>query len=162
MMRRPEVLEPEVLSPHEPHPDPVVDWIVHYMERVFNVGGYRFGLDGIIGLLPGAGDAIGGLISAIIIYRAAQAGVPRSALLRMSANVAIDTALGAIPFIGDLFDFAFKANSINARIYKEALRGRHRASSDWLFLGGLALLLGLLIAIPILILYWIGSALFTR
>lgn len=161
-MRRPEVLEPEALSPHEPHPDPVVDWVVHYMDRAFNVGGFRFGLDGIIGLVPSAGDAIGGLISAFIIYRAAQAGIPRSALLRMTANVAIDTAVGAIPFVGDLFDFAFKANSINARIYREALYGRHRASSDWLFLGGLALLVVLLIALPFLILFWIGSALLTR
>ena len=76
-------------------------------------GGYRIGLDPIIGLVPGLGDAIGALFSAFIINEARSLGAPRSILLRMIGNVAIETVVGAIPFAGDMFDAAFKANTRN-------------------------------------------------
>jgi hypothetical protein len=176
-MPRDPVIEPEVLPPGdsrrrfgaypppgpgtniprndlESHPDPVVDTLVYYTDRMFSIGGFRFGLDGVVGLVPGLGDAMGGIISTVIIFRAAQAGVPKVALVRMVANVAIDVAVGAIPFVGDLFDFAFKANTINARIYRDALMGQHKASKDWTFLAILAVVLMFLIAIPIAVLAW--------
>jgi hypothetical protein len=153
-LRSSPVLEPEVLPPDDTHPDPVVDLIVHYMDRAFSIGGFRFGYDGIVGLIPGIGDAIGGIASAVILFRAAQAGVPKSALLRMSGNVVIDVALGAIPFLGDIFDFAFKANTINARIYKNALLGRHKQSSDYVFLTIFGLVILAIIALPFLVIAW--------
>jgi predicted ABC-type sugar transport system permease subunit len=67
-------------------------------------------LDGIVGLFPGVGDLVGTLVSALVIASATQAGLPRAAVARMMANVVVDTLLGSIPFLGDLFDFAFKAN----------------------------------------------------
>jgi hypothetical protein len=76
-------------------------------------GGYRIGLDPIIGLVPGLGDVIGALLSAFIINEARSLGAPRSILLRMLGNVALETVLGAIPFAGDIFDAVFKANSRN-------------------------------------------------
>lgn len=79
-------------------------------------GGMRIGLDGILGLFPGVGDAIGGLLSMVIIYHAHQLGAPKTVLLRMALNIAIDSLVGAIPIVGDIFDFFWKANEKNVRL----------------------------------------------
>lgn len=119
-------------------------------------GGYRIGLDPLIGLIPGLGDAIGGLLSAYIVNEARSLGAPRSILLRMLSNVAIETVIGAVPFAGDLFDAAFKANTRNLALlarYQLDPTGVRRSSR--LFVFGFSLLLALLvlliIAIPVLI-----------
>ena len=85
------------------------------LDNAFRVPGtnFRFGWDQIIGLVPGAGDVATGLMAAYIVAEAAKLGVPRRTLWRMVANVGIDMAGGAVPFAGDLFDFAFKANKKN-------------------------------------------------
>ena len=82
-------------------------------------GGFRIGLDGIIGLVPGVGDAVAGVLSLLIIHQAYRHGVPKMVLLRMILNVAIDTAIGAIPILGDIFDFFWKANVKNARLLED-------------------------------------------
>jgi hypothetical protein len=74
---------------------------------------FRLGIDQIIGLVPGIGDLIGGVLSLYIIVEASRMGVPRGLLARMGWNVAIDTLVGEIPLLGDLFDIAFKANIRN-------------------------------------------------
>ncbi len=79
-------------------------------------GGYRIGLDGFLGLIPGIGDFIGGLLSSVLIYKANQIGVPRTILLRMIINMLIDSTLGAIPLLGDIFDFVWKANKRNVNL----------------------------------------------
>ena len=71
------------------------------------------GLDAVIGLIPGAGDVVGGLLSGYIILEAARAQVPTMTLVRMLANVGIDTLVGVMPVLGDLFDAAWKANTKN-------------------------------------------------
>jgi hypothetical protein len=76
----------------------------------------RFGIDPLVGLVPGLGDLLGGVASAYIILEAARAGAPASVLLRMAANVGIDTLVGGLPVIGDLFDFAWKSNTRNAQL----------------------------------------------
>ena len=76
----------------------------------------RVGLDALLGLIPGAGDAIGAALSGFIIVAAARAGATRATLLRMAGNVAIDTLIGASPVLGDLFDVAFKANARNVAL----------------------------------------------
>ena len=94
-------------------------------------GGFRIGLDGILGLIPGVGDAIGGGLSSWIFYLAWKQGVPRSVLLRMGVNIAIDSLLGAIPLLGDLFDFFWKSNSRNLALlerYRHAPRDTSRRS----------------------------------
>ncbi|WP_129777653.1 DUF4112 domain-containing protein [Peristeroidobacter soli] len=121
-------------------------------------GGFRIGLDAIIGLVPGLGDAFGALISAYIINEARSMGAPRSVLLRMMSNVMFDTVLGAVPFAGDLFDAAYKSNTRNlallARYQLDPVGSRR--GSRW-FVAGFFLLLGLmvllLIAIPVLVVY---------
>jgi hypothetical protein len=76
----------------------------------------RFGLDAILGLLPGAGDVAGGVLSAFIILQAGRLGAPRSVLWRMVMNVAIDSIVGAVPILGDLFDVGWKSNTRNAAL----------------------------------------------
>ena len=76
----------------------------------------RFGLDAVLGLVPGAGDIAGGLLSTFIIARAANLGAPRSVLARMVMNVAIDSVVGAVPILGDLFDVGWKSNTRNAAL----------------------------------------------
>ncbi len=78
--------------------------------------GRRIGADAILGLVPVVGDALGGLASIYIVAVAARMGVPNRVLLRMGANVLVDTLLGAVPIAGDLFDMGFKANMRNARL----------------------------------------------
>ena len=91
----------------------------------------RFGIDPLVGLVPGLGDLLGGAASAYIILEAARAGAPASVLLRMAANVGIDTLVGAVPVVGDLFDFAWKSNARNVRLlarHVEAPAETRRAS----------------------------------
>jgi hypothetical protein len=78
--------------------------------------GIRLGLDAIIGLLPGGGDAIGAALSSIIVMTALKQGVPKPVVWRMVGNVVIDTLIGSVPLLGDLFDVAWKANSKNAEL----------------------------------------------
>ena len=77
---------------------------------------YRIGLDGLLGLIPGVGDAASALLSTYILYEAIRLGVPKTLLLRMIANISIDTVGGAIPVVGDIFDIAWKANKKNATL----------------------------------------------
>jgi hypothetical protein len=106
----------------------------------------RIGLDAILGLIPGGGDVAGGLFSGIIMLQAARMGAPTAVLARMLGNVVVDTAIGSIPLIGDLFDFAWRANSKNVRLlesWRERPAGTRRASKLALvgFLGALVVLI---------------------
>jgi hypothetical protein len=93
------------------------------MDNAFVIPGLnrRVGLDSVIGLVPGVGDAISAAIASYIIWEARQLGLPRWKIARMVGNVAVDTALGAIPLAGDVFDIFFKANERNMRIIHEHL-----------------------------------------
>jgi hypothetical protein len=73
----------------------------------------RIGLDGLLGFIPGIGDAAGAAMSAYLIFEAARLGLPVTTLLRMAGNVAIETVIGAVPIVGDLFDIGWKANLKN-------------------------------------------------
>ncbi len=82
---------------------------------------FRFGLNSVIGLLPGGGDAVLGAISLYIIYEAAQLGVPARLLGRMAANVAVEVVAGSVPILGDVFDMALKANLRNIALIEQHL-----------------------------------------
>jgi hypothetical protein len=92
--------------------------------------GFRFGLNSVIGLFPGAGDAILGIISLYIIHQAHLLGVPRHKLMAMIGNVVLEVVGGSIPIIGDLFDVALKANIRNIRILEEHLGSIAGLSGD--------------------------------
>ena len=76
----------------------------------------RFGFDSVIGLVPGVGDLISTALGAYIIVRARELGAPKLLQARMIANLVIDTAGGAVPILGDIFDVAFKSNVMNVRL----------------------------------------------
>ena len=82
-------------------------------------GGYRIGLDGIVGLVPGVGDLAGVAASAYLVVLARRSGVSSSVQLLMTYNIAIEMLLGAIPIVGDVFDFVWKANERNLALYDE-------------------------------------------
>ena len=81
----------------------------------------RFGVDGIIGLVPGIGDTITTALSLWIVYEAHQLGAPAHVLGRMLGNVVLDGAVGAVPVVGDVFDVMWRANRRNMRILREWL-----------------------------------------
>lgn len=97
------------------------------LDEQFRIPGttYRVGLDGLLGLIPGVGDAAGALLSAYMLYEAMRLGAPSTLLLRMIANIGIDTVGGAIPVVGDIFDMAWKANKKNAALLHAYLISRH-------------------------------------
>lgn len=80
---------------------------------------FRFGLNGLIGLTPAAGDAVLAAVSLYIVYEAHALGVPRQKLAKMLANVGVETVAGAVPILGDLFDMTFKANLRNLAIIED-------------------------------------------
>ena len=90
------------------------------MDSAFVIPGtnVRMGLDGIVGLLPVAGDLISGLISSYMIWEAKQLGAPKWLIARMMANTLLDTTLGAVPVVGDAFDVLFRANLKNMALLR--------------------------------------------
>ena len=116
-------------------------------------GGFRFGFAGIIGLIPGIGDVMDGLISLYIVFRAVQLRISRVAIARMLINVAIESLAGTVPFIGDLFDIAFKANRRNYHLLKSnLLQPQRQRSHDWAFVAVTMLIVVACISLPIVVL----------
>ncbi len=96
----------------------IAESLTDILENRFKFFGVSIGLDPIIGLLFGAGDLFTLLVGLYYIWVAKQYKLPDSAIARMMGNIAIDFFIGLIPFIGDLFDFSFKAHSRNLQILK--------------------------------------------
>ena len=134
-----------------------VEALARWMDYAFVLpGGFRFGLAGFIGLLPGIGDVMDALISLYIVNRALQLGIPRAGVARMVVNVGIEGLLGAVPFIGDLFDVVFKANRRNYVLLNSYLaRPQRQRGMDWLFLLVTLLTVSAAVALPI----WLLSSL---
>jgi hypothetical protein len=121
---------------------------------------FRFGLDPILGLIPGLGDLVSPLFTIGIIWQARDLGVPRVVQARMIFNVIIDTALGLIPLAGDLFDFAWKSNNMNLALLERHAVEEHEASrSDWGFVILCTAALIAIAAVPLLLIGWIFSVL---
>ena len=114
--------------------DPFIEWLAWLMDESIQIGPWSVGLDPLIGLIPGVGDMAGAVISTIIIARAMKSGIPKSAVIRMVINVAVDSLGGAVPVVGDLFDFAYKSNVMNVQIYRESLRGEWNPRAIGLYL----------------------------
>ena len=135
------------------------------LDEAFRVPGtgIRFGLDGIIGLVPGLGDVLAGLLSLIIPLAGWIRGLPYITLARMAANLAIGVLVGSIPVFGDIFDIAWKANRRNYRLLTRHLsEPRRHTWRDWGFLLLLASSLGLIFAVPILLAVWLAVWLIHR
>ena len=120
-------------------------WIMDDLFRV-PVLGWRFGLDAIVGLIPGFGDTATSLVSFYILAAAVRYRVPKVTLLRMGLNIGIDYLGGALPVVGDLFDAWWKSNQMNLELLRKratvsAAEARKGTLSDWLFVGLIILLL---------------------
>ena len=117
------------------------------LDNAFVIPGtrYRFGLDALIGLVPGLGDAVSSVFSGYIILQASRMGAPRSVVTRMIANVALDTLVGWVPILGDLFDVAWKSNLKNVALLETHLQqpaaARAGSRKALVLLGGVLVLL---------------------
>ncbi|AXC12486.1 hypothetical protein ACPOL_3191 [Acidisarcina polymorpha] len=134
-----------------------LDRLAHILDDCFRIPGtpIRFGLDGIVGLVPAIGDVLAGLASCILIFAAWVRGVPYITLVRMLVNLALDVVIGAIPFLGDAFDIAWKANRRNyALLVRHIEQPTRHAWKDWFFLGILVLAIIAIFLVPLLVLAW--------
>jgi hypothetical protein len=135
-----------------------LDYVAALLDDMFRIPGtqIRFGLDALIGWVPGVGDAMTSIASFLIVFASWRRGAKAVTLVRMIANVLLEAAIGAVPVAGDIFHIVWKANRRN---YRLLLREREEPGADtgrdWMFLA--VLLLGVLaaVAIPIAILIWL-------
>ena len=125
-----------------------------WLDAGFTVPGtaVRFGLDPIIGLVPGFGDAAGAVLSTWILAEAVRRAVPRTTVVRIAANIAIDAVAGGVPLLGDLFDVAWKANLRNVELLERHAADPVRArGADRLFVAVLgASVVGLTVAVGVM------------
>ena len=125
-----------------------VEALAKLMDSQFQIPGtqIRFGLDPLIGLIPGLGDFTGLLVSGYMIMICARNGASGFLMARMTLNILIDALIGSIPLIGDFFDFAYKANRRNFKLMQQHyVEGRHKGGA-WKLVVPLLVLLFLVIA----------------
>ena len=149
--------DPEIIPPRRSRiatgiDDQPLAALARLLDDVFRIPGtpIRFGLDPLIGLIPGLGDVITGMFSFVIIFAGWQRRLPRVTIARMVANVALDTLFGAIPLVGDVFDVAWKSNRMNLALLQreQSARSTRNVVVDGLFLAAIALAALVLIAAP--------------
>jgi hypothetical protein len=133
--------------------DKHLDRLSYYLDDLIRVPGtnLRFGLDPIISFLfPVAGDTIASLMSAYIVLVSIRYGLPKSVITRMVFNIGADYAIGSIPFVGDIFDFAWKANDKNMKLLNKHAQGEGKSTlGDWVWV--LVLLAALMAFIAVII-----------
>ena len=135
-----------------------LDYVAALLDDVFRIPGtqIRFGLDALIGWVPGIGDAATGIASFLIVFASWRRGAKAVTLVRMIANVLLETAIGAIPVAGDVFHVIWKANRRNYRLLlREKEQPGSNTGRDWLFLAVLLLAVIAAAAIPIALLIWL-------
>ena len=132
------------------------------LDSAFRVPGTNltFGLDPILGLLPGIGDLTTPFFAAVLLLHAVRLSLPKVVQLRMLMNAAIDFGIGLLPVVGDLFDFGWKANVRNlALLERHAHPGTKASASDWAFVLIILGVLALLAITPVLLLGWLMALL---
>jgi hypothetical protein len=128
------------------------------LDEAFPIPGtrIRFGLDAIVGLVPGIGDVLAGLASIVFPIAGWIRGLPYVTLVRMVANLGIGVLVGSIPLLGDAFDIAWKANRRNYRLLtRHIAEPRRHSGRDWAFLLLLVAILGLVFAVPVVLVLWL-------
>ncbi len=147
-------------APNRRAADEHLDHIAAVLDDIFRIPGtrIRFGLDAIVGWIPGIGDAVAGIASFIIVFAAWQRRAPFITLARMVLNIMLEMTLGAIPVVGDIFHVAWKCNRRNYRLLLRARErpGEHKLS-DWLFVGLIFVAIAAMGAIPVLTLAWLWT-----
>jgi hypothetical protein len=139
-------------------------WLEIVLDEAFVIPGtgIRFGIDGIIGLIPGLGDVLAGILSLLIPLAAWIRGVPYITLVRMLINVSIGLLIGTIPVFGDAFDIFWKANRRNYHLLTRSIAEPHRHTwRDWAFLFLLCACIAVIFAIPLALFVWLLAELAT-
>ena len=145
-----DILYPEIVDPRLTDVEALARWLDYAFELP---GGFRFGLAGFIGLIPGIGDILDAVLSLYIVNRAIQLGIPRVTLARMVVNVGIEGLAGSLPFVGALFDTIFKANKRNYQLLRDHVSIPLRPTNkDWGFLIVAGLLAVAGIVLPVILL----------
>lgn len=156
--RRPPLEEPEfeVLPPESKTGkqglEPLFRWIALVMDDLIRLPGtrFRFGIDPLIGLIPGLGDTGSAMVSAMALIQAARYGVPKIILGRMATNILLNELIGIVPVIGDAFSFWFKSNARNHELIKQHTTGRRKAGrGDWIFVFGVLVVLVAIVCVGI-------------
>ena len=132
-----------------------LDIYAHLLDDVFRIPGtrIRLGIDGLIGLVPGIGDALAGVASSVFILAAWLRGVPYVTIARMMFNLGLAVLVGTVPLFGDIFDILWKTNRRNYALLTRHLREPHRHTwKDYVFLGVLAVAVAALLAAPVVLL----------
>ena len=127
-VQRPRRLTDDLPTGNDPHSiRRRIEAMEQLLERCFVIPGINkpVGLDSLVGLIPGIGDAIAMGLAGYIVWEARNLGIPKRHLLRMVGNILIDTAVGTVPVAGDLFDFMFRSNTRNLKIVKRHLDKHH-------------------------------------
>jgi Domain of unknown function (DUF4112) len=135
-----------------------LDYVAALLDDIFRIPGtkIRFGLDALIGWVPGIGDAMTGIASFLIVFASWRRGAKAVTLVRMIANVLLETAIGAIPVAGDVFHVVWKANRRNYRLLiREKEEPGANTRRDWMFLAVLLFAVIAAAVIPIAILIWL-------
>jgi hypothetical protein len=139
-----------------------LDDLARYLDGLFRSPGsdWRFGLDGLIGLIPNVGDTLTSVASFYILFAGVRYRVPKITLLRMAFNIAVDYFIGSIPVIGDAFDFFWKSNQMNLDLIRTRSAGHGKGrTSDYLFVFGLIFVLIAILAgsivVSALIIWWV-------
>ena len=134
--------------------------LARVMDDAFVIPGtkIRIGLDALLGLLPGIGDAATAVVAAYALLAAARVGAPPAIIARMGANVLVDALIGSIPVLGDLFDIGWKANRRNAILLERWLaQPAATAHGSRIYVAGVALALVLLLAAVVAGILWLGG-----
>lgn len=131
-------------------------WLLDNSIPVPGTGGRRFGIDAVIGLVPGIGDIVSGTLGLIVVWRGSRMGLPRIVVGRMLLNTLLDIAVGAVPILGDAFDLWFKASTRNLGLMRRHLEWPDTSTrDDWL---AVLLMVGVVIGIIVAIGWLIVSA----
>jgi hypothetical protein len=152
----------EVLPPEEKGKqrqlEPLFRWLAQVMDEFLRLPGtkLRFGLDPLIGLIPGLGDTASAVVSAMTLIYAARCGLPKILLARMSLNILINEVVGIVPGIGDAFSFWFKSNSRNYELLQRHWGAPRRPrTSDWIFVVAILILLLLVVIGGLLVSFFV-------
>lgn len=155
-------VEWEVLPPEEKARraavEPLFKWLSLIMDDLLRVPGtnFRFGLDPLIGLIPGIGDTSSAIASATALISAVRNGVPKIILARMAVNILINEVIGIVPIIGDGFSFWFKSNKRNYElIQKHSLSRKPAGRGDWVFVFAVIGTMFVIVCVGVFVSLWL-------
>jgi hypothetical protein len=137
-----------------------LDHLAWILDNCFRIPGtnWRFGIEALIGLIPGAGDIVSGVLGVILLFRAFQFKLPKIVIARMILNTLLDISAGAIPFLGDAFDFFFKSNTKNMRLFHQYAGEQGRSTrAHWIFLAAIVFGFAFVMCLIVIAFIWAFS-----